>query len=162
GEAAGRLADRLEEVTVVVALDEVRDDLGVGPRAEAVAVLGELAPELGVVLDDPVVDDRDPFRAVDVGVGVDLGRASVGRPPRVRDPDVAGERALGDRRLEGRDLADRLAQLDPAAVERGDSRGVVAAVFEAPERRDEDGQGHATTGVTDDPAHGWNLRTAPR
>jgi hypothetical protein len=44
---------------MVVALDQVGDDLRVGLGAEAMALGLELAPELGMVLDDPVEDDVD-------------------------------------------------------------------------------------------------------
>ena len=43
-----------------MALDEVHDDLGVGLRAERVAVGDERLLQLAVVLDDPVEDDREP------------------------------------------------------------------------------------------------------
>jgi hypothetical protein len=40
-------------------VDQVRDDLGVGVARETYASGLELAPQRDVVLDDPVVDDRD-------------------------------------------------------------------------------------------------------
>ncbi len=47
---------------------------------------GQLVGQLDVVLDDPVVDEGHPARAVDMGVGVHLGRAPVGGPAGVADP----------------------------------------------------------------------------
>ena len=47
---------------------------------EAVAAGHELGPQLGVVLDDPVVDDGHPAGAVEVGVGVLGGGAARGWP----------------------------------------------------------------------------------
>ena len=49
----------LDEIALVVALDEVRDGLGVGLGGEDVPVRGEALLQLAVVLDDPVQDDRD-------------------------------------------------------------------------------------------------------
>ena len=49
----------LDEVAFVVALDEVRDRLGVGLGRERVAVGHEARRELAVVLDDAVEDDRE-------------------------------------------------------------------------------------------------------
>ncbi len=54
--AEGRAHGR-SEVSVVVPLDQVRDDLGVGLRAEHVAVRGQVTAKLRVVLDDSVEDD---------------------------------------------------------------------------------------------------------
>ena len=54
------LAHRLGEVAVVVALEQVHDDLGVGLGAELVALREQLRLELAVVLDDPVEHDREP------------------------------------------------------------------------------------------------------
>ncbi len=82
----------LEPVVLHLALDEVRDDLGVGLGDEAVALLLQLALQIEVVLDDAVVDDDDLAGAVAVRVSVLLGRPPVRRPARVADPVVAVER----------------------------------------------------------------------
>ena len=83
-ERAEREPDCLDEVALVVALDEVRDRLGVGLGRERVAVRGELVRELAVVLDDPVEDDRD-LRRVAAGerMRIRLGDPAVRRPARV-------------------------------------------------------------------------------
>ncbi len=86
-----RAHGRLERARVE-RLDEVRDDLGVGLRHEAVALGGEARLQREVVLDDAVVDDDDPAAAVLVRVGVLLRRPAVRRPARVPEPPVAGER----------------------------------------------------------------------
>ncbi len=54
-----RGAHSVDEVALVVALDQVDDDLGVRLGAEAVAVGLKRLLQLAVVLDDPVQDDRD-------------------------------------------------------------------------------------------------------
>ena len=74
--------------------DEVGDHLGVGLGGEPRAHVGELLLELDVVLDDPVDDDVHAIGGVEVRMGVLLGDAAVGRPPRVAD---AGLRPFGDR-----------------------------------------------------------------
>src|SRR5206468_6144334 len=48
-----------DQVAGVMTLDQMRDDLGVGLRAERVAVRRERVLELAEVLDDPVEHDRD-------------------------------------------------------------------------------------------------------
>ena len=75
-----------------LALDQVRDDLGVGLGDEHVALPLQLVLQLEVVLDDAVVDDDDLAGAVAVRVRVLLGRASVRGPAGVADAVPAGER----------------------------------------------------------------------
>ena len=82
----------LETVVLHLALDEVRDDLGVGLGDEAVAFLLQLPLQIEVVLDDAVVHDDDLARAVAVRVRVLLGRPAVRRPARVADAVLAVER----------------------------------------------------------------------
>ena len=75
----------LEAVAVHLALDQMRDDLGVGLGLELVSLRLQLVLQLEVVLDDAVVDDDDAAGAVAVRMRVLLGRPSVGRPARVAD-----------------------------------------------------------------------------
>ena len=72
-----RRADRVEEswcAGAQRAIDEVRDDLGVGVGREPHAFCFERLAQRDVVLDDAVVHDRDVARRVRVRVG------SLGRP----------------------------------------------------------------------------------
>ena len=80
-------ADGVGEVAVVVALDQVGDDLGVGLGGEDVALGASSLAQLGVVLDDPVEDDVDVVGAVAVRVGVLLGDAAVRGPAGVGEAD---------------------------------------------------------------------------
>ena len=82
----------LEPVVLHLALDEVRDDLGVGLGDELVALPLELLLEIEVVLDDAVVNHDDLAGAVAVRMRVLLGRPAVRGPTRVADAVVAGER----------------------------------------------------------------------
>ena len=67
GEVALELREReahgLDEVALVVALDEMRDGLGVRLGAEGVPLGDEARSELAVVLDDSVQDDRELRRS---------------------------------------------------------------------------------------------------
>ena len=76
-------------------LDEVGHHLGVGGRGHRVPGGLQLGPQLGVVLDDPVVDEGQPAGAVDVRVGVLLGRAAVGGPPGVPDGGAVARGRVG-------------------------------------------------------------------
>ena len=83
------------EVAVVVAGDQVGDDLGVGLGGELLAFGLESLAQLGVVLDDPVEDDVDLAGAVVVGMGVLLGDPAVGGPAGVGDAGLRGRQGAG-------------------------------------------------------------------
>ena len=122
----------LGDVAVVGLLDEVGDRLGVGVGTQRVAALGQPVAELAEVLDDPVVDDRDSPRAVDVRVGIEVVGPAVGRPTGVGQADGRVGSAVRDRRLEVDELAGPLLDEHVAAlVDEGDPGRVVAAVLEA-------------------------------
>ena len=99
-----------------VAGHQVGDHLGVGLGRENRAVVLELGLELAEILDDAVVDERQPLGRV--RMGVHLGRRAVGRPARMADAGVAGERRAAELLLEVPELA-----LGPAALEMARLRG---------------------------------------
>jgi hypothetical protein len=84
-----RLARRLEQVALVVALDQVDDDFGIGLGVEGVAVGLERGLQLAVVLDDAVEHDRD-LAVVAAGQRVRVLQVhrAVGGPARV--PEARG------------------------------------------------------------------------
>ena len=152
-------ADRGQEVALVVCLDEVRHDFGVGLGRELVPGLLQLFAELGEVLDDPVVDHEDAAMAIRVRMRVDVGRPAMCRPARMPDAEVP----CGLDRL---DLGDQVVDLrlrlgDAGADGRPRLRGlkhgypgrVIAAVLEALQALQEHRGRFALAQVADDPAH---------
>jgi len=87
-----------------------------------------------VVLDDAIMDQRDPAGFVLVRMRIWLRDAAVRRPARMPEAD----RALWQRCLRQPDLADMLLNFKPNAVANGDPPRVVATIFESFER----GKGH--------------------
>jgi hypothetical protein len=132
----------------------VGDHLGVGLRGEDVAVLLEGGAELVMVLDDPVVHDRDPPGAVGMGVRVAVGRGAVRRPARVPDRGRPRRcRVRLEERLERRELAGALAHNELLIRDDGDPGRVVAPVLQAPEAVEHDRERLVGSDVADDPAH---------
>ena len=84
-----RLANRGLQIAVVIGLDQMDEALRVRLGRERVSAGFELLPQARVVLDDPVVRERDLPGAVHVRMRVDLRRCAVGRPTRVREPGRA-------------------------------------------------------------------------
>src|SRR5512136_184279 len=137
------------------------DDLGVGGRGEDLAVLLELAPELGGVHQVPVVGDGEVVVAEPEvkGLGV-LGEVRAGRGvPDMADPDLARE--LGEDSVV-EDLGDEahaLVLVEAGAVPGRDACALLAPVLEGKKSKIE-GTGYAA-GIDDanDPAHapsnGW-------
>ena len=140
------------------ALDEVRDDLGVGLRHETVALRLRAALELEVVLDDAVVDDDEPPLQSWCGWAF----SSVGRPwvaqrvwPMPQCP-VSGLAAPAPPRGSTSLPAQRRLS-SCAAAHDGHAGRVVAAVLEAPEALHEDGDCITRSDVADDAAHAARL-----
>ena len=92
----------LQAVVAHLALDQVRDDLGVGLGLELVSLRLQLVLQLEIVLDDAVVDDDDAAGAVAVRVRVLLGRPAVRGPARVADAVEPVDRLGADGVLEVR------------------------------------------------------------
>ena len=72
-------------------MNAVGNDLSVGVRGENVAQRLQFVPQLLVILDDAVVDDRETVVG-NVGVGVLLAGNSVGGPAGMGDTDGRGHR----------------------------------------------------------------------
>ena len=80
-----RQPHRVNEVARVLRLDEVHQHLGIGLRGESMALGHQAVLDLGVVLDDPVVDERELAAAVGVRVRVLVVGPAVGGPARMAD-----------------------------------------------------------------------------
>ena len=128
----------------------------------------QLGAELGEVLDDAVVDHRDPAVGATVRVGVAVGGAAVGGPAgvadaggAVADADRAGGAGL---RVAGGPLGEHLLQVGQLAglllgqqlvvADDGDAGRVVAAVLQPPQTVEHDAERRARAGVTHDSTHG--------
>ena len=143
----------LEAVTLRLALDQVRDDLGVGLGDERVPLFLKLPLQIQVVLDDPVVDDDDAAGAVAMRMRVFLGRPAVGRPAGVADAVFPVERVAGEHLFETGELAGAAPQLDLAVAHDGHPRRVVAAILEPPQPVDQNRKDLLLADIPDDPAH---------
>ena len=82
-----------------------------------------------------------------------LGRPAVRRPAGVADADRAGERLEPELLLEILELALGAAPRQLAVFERGDARGIVAAIFQALERIDELRRRRFSADDSDNAAH---------
>ncbi len=131
------------------------DYLRVGLAAERVALAQQVGLELGEVLDDAVVDDGELVVVGEVRVGVGVRGTAVGRPARVADARHAvGKRVRAEVVSQHLQLARALAHLEGAvAVDDGDARGVVAAVLQSGQAREQDGLARARAYVSDDSTH---------
>ena len=135
-------------------LDQMREHLGVGLRAERVAGRPQPLLDLEIVLEDPVVYDDEAAAAVGVRMRVLFRRTPVRGPARVADTDRAGDRLVTQSRLQRLDPAHRAPHLQPAAIEHGHARGVVAAVLQPLQPIDDDADRALVPDVADDSAHG--------
>ena len=110
----------------------MRHHLGVGVACEFRALLFELKPQLAEILDDAVVNHRDVVGGMRMGVV--LGRPAVRGPARVPDAGMARERFGAQSRFKVFEFAFGAAAVEMIAFERGDARGILAAIFQPLER----------------------------
>ena len=160
-EARHRVAERLAQVAgrPVLPAEQHGGDLGVGLGLEREALGEQLVLQLGEVLDDAVVDERESTLVAEVRVRVAVGGAAVRRPPGVAD---AGAAVVQRVRLElvgeHLQLAGALRGLDGAVVvDDGHPRRVVATVFEAAQAAHEHVEAVALSDISDDSTHSGQL-----
>ena len=149
-----RLADSLDEVAVVVALDQVGNGLGVGLGGKRVTLALEAGLELAVVLNDAVQDDGE-LVVVTAGqrMRVCLRDGAVRRPARVSETrDRTGLPAAG-LRLQLVERTDGAGVLEVAVGEERNTGRVVAPVLEAREAGEQERLTRPVADVPDDPAH---------
>ena len=158
-QALHRLAHRLlgRKLALEMRGEELGHHLGVGVAVEVAALGQKLVLQLLEVLDDAVVHDRDAVGGD--GMGVALGGLAVGRPARVADADRARQRLAAEPRLEVHKLALGAPALDVAVDQGGDAGRIVAAIFQALQRLDQQGGDGSLADDSDDAAHG---RSRPR
>ena len=150
---AQRGGDRLLQAALVQFADEVRQDFGVGFRGEGMVSLEERLPDRTGVLDDAVVDERDPPGLVGVGMGVGRGGRAMRGPPGVADADGAGGEMSGDLLFEVGELASRLVHLEAGAVDDGDPGRVVSAVLHATQSIEQERRRLPWPNIPDNTAH---------
>src|SRR5258706_974201 len=84
---------------------------------------------------------------------VALCRRAMGGPACVADAGEPRQRFLVEQLRKLAELAGAAAAVDSASVQRGDARGIIAAIFETPERIYNEGRYVARSGNTDDSTH---------
>src|ERR1700732_3865166 len=104
-------------------------DLGVGLAGEFCALLFQHLPELAKILDDAVVNDGHVFGGMRMGVV--LGRLAVGRPARVSDAGMTGERFALHPRFKIFEFALGAAAFEMVALEGCNASGIIAAILKA-------------------------------
>ena len=138
---------------LVVVVDEMDDDLGVGLRLEAVARRDHLVAQRLEALDDAVVHEGDAAVG-DVRMRVRLARSAVRGPARMRDPGGAAQGALPDAVGQGTDLPQGASAIDARPVgDYGQSRGVVAPVLEPLQALEQDARDVPIGDGADDSTH---------
>ncbi len=133
--------------------NEVRDDLRVRLRSEAVALLEELFLELQVVFDDAVMHHRDGVHHVGVGVG--FGGAPVGGPAGVPDAHLSEKGLLAQQFFQLHELAQAPTDSQSAVADDRHARRVIAPVLQALQAVQDDGHGLLGAQISDDAAHSY-------
>src|ERR1035438_4325616 len=114
--------------------DEVRNDLGVGFGYELVALGGEFALQVEIVLHNPVVNHHNAARAVAMRVGIFLCGTPMRRPAGMPNAEGAVQGMLAQSFLQVAELPWSAAHIKSRArwTAHSNARRIVATVFEAP------------------------------
>ncbi len=134
-----------------IGIDQVHHDFGIGLALELRTLLFQHLPQFAEILDDAVVDHGDVVGRMRMRVA--LGRLAVGGPARVPDAGMAGQRLGAQSCLEVFQFAFGAATFEMVAFQRGDTGGIVAAIFEPLERIHDLIGDRSTPQNADNPAH---------
>ena len=138
----------------VIIADQMGQDLGVRAGPEFMAGIEQFLFEPVVILDDAVVDDRNPAGLVEVRMGIDVGRRAVSGPARVANAEIPATGSDFSRRARPSSILPiLLADEQFATVQDSDAGAVVAAIFQPPQTLEEDGRDRFLTDVSNDAAH---------
>src|SRR5690606_6038480 len=122
-------------------------------------------PDGAGVLDDAVVDDRDPLVLVGVRVRIGGGGRAVGGPAGVPDADGAMRHGVGQLLLQRTQFARRLPDLQPVAIDDSDAGGVIAPILQATKSLHQDPGCFPRPDIPDDSTHvrvyPWCMSDAP-
>ena len=132
-ETGSRSLDGFKQFAAVLrvfVVDAVGDDFGIGLRFEGVTQRLQAFAFGFKVFDDAVVDNRN-HAAGNVGVGVRLGYAAVGRPTGMADADMAEHAFFACRIFHQLYAADTADAFDFAVHVYGNTRRIIASVFKA-------------------------------
>ena len=140
-EIVGRTQHGLSQPVRAVPFDQMSNHFGVGLGPEAMTFGGERAAELAIILDDPVVNNRQARSTVEMRMRIDVRGTAMRRPPRMRYSgrrmelaSVGLQSQIGDTRRRDQPLENRRC----AAIDHGKAGGIVAAIFEPPDAFDQD------------------------
>ena len=131
--------------------DEMRDGFGIRLARENMALPDQLLAQLAEILDDAIVDDGHLVGRVRMRVV--LGRPAVSRPARVAETDMALERKGGELFLEIAQLAAGAHAREPAALERRNPGGIIAAILKTAQRFQDVARHRLATQNSNDAAH---------
>src|SRR5690606_8781528 len=148
-------ADRFDQrkTGVSLALDQMHDHLGCGFRGELDPLCFQLGAQLAEVLDNAVMyDDGAPVLA-DMRVRVARAGDAMRRPAGVADANMAVERRVVHALHEVGQLADVAPDRDRVALQHGNPRRVVAAIFKTLQAGQNDRGRVTRTDVSHDSTH---------
>ena len=148
---------RSQEVEVIAQhdmLDELHQHLGIRHALEFNTSGDEVLLDGGIVLDDAVVDERQPSRSRIMGVGVGAIGLSVSGPTGVGDTDVPADVFVLTERLQIGHLALGLVHIQAAVATYHSHAGtVITTILQSLESFNQNGIGFLPAYVTNNSAH---------
>ena len=138
-----------------VVCHQMRHDFGVRLGVELMAMGLELVPKKCEILDDAIMDDRDPARGVRVGIGL-VGN-TMGGPARMADPRGTAQRPVLQEFRQTIELAFRPPPLDGTTSQRRYSGTVIASIFQPAKSIHEQWRRRPEADTSHNPTHATKL-----
>ena len=113
-----------------VIFDEMRADFSIGLRFKDDAFFRKLCFQLSEIFDDAVMNNKNPIGAV--GMSVAFRWTAMGRPARVANPDRTLKGAFMKDLLQSGEFAWRPFATQYPRINNGDTRRIIAAIFQPP------------------------------
>ena len=144
----------LHHIPLEVVLKQMGHHFGVGLGLHLIALFGEHFPQFQIIFNDAVVDDGDPSIAADVGMGIHIGRLTMGGPPGVTDAAGGFHAAhLLHLVLQVLDAALGLDHLQPFGAQHRHTGGVIPTVLQLIQSLQQNGHGLFPAHISYDSAH---------
>ncbi len=145
--------DRLQQVAVILALNQMGHDFGVGFRRKLVALELQLFAQRIVIFDDAIVYHHDRAAMTGMGMGIGLRRFAMRGPTRVAHADRAGQMAIFKLGSQGGNLAFIPHPIEFLIFNDGNASGVISPVFQPLQAANQDGNCCTFANIANDAAH---------
>ena len=142
------------QITVIVDANQMGDDLRIGFRPEHNTVVPhQHFLQFHIVFDNPVMNHRNGSVPVQMGMGIEIRRCSMGGPPGMADTGSAGHGIIADEVLQVGNPAHMFSEQNLSVLHYGNAGGIISPVFQPFQAVDNNFPGIFSAHISNYPAH---------